>query len=163
MSIVPVKLASCLAVAMMLAPCFAKPMSEPSLEEGVKTAQWIVIAKFLDYRNPEKEPVSYMNSLLARYEIQRILKGAKMNQSPVTVVYDFHDGSACRALEGWRFTPAMMPVKDSKWILLLRKESRSEVWKQYRQIDAFTTYRGDFGRIPASDANLDKIKLLNKN
>lgn len=157
------RLATCLFMATIPLPCFAKPMTAPSLHEGVQSSQWIIIASFLDYKNPRPEPISYLGNVLARYKVIESLKGTEIKEKLLTVVYDFDDGSSCLPLQGWKFSPSIMPAKESKWILLLNKDDQAEVWKRSHNVDVFTTYRGDFGRMPATESNLEKIKALIQN
>ncbi len=140
-------------------PSVAKPMNSPTLEEGAKS-KWIVVGTYIDYKNPGNEKVTDLGNVVAHYKVDKILKGAAIADKEIDVVYDFSDGSACIPSRDWQFSSKMMPKPGSKWILLLDKGSQSEVWKQYKHLDVYTTYRGDFGRLEDSNVNVSKITAL---
>ena len=126
---------------------FSKPMMAPSPAEAAKLASVIVVAEYQDYREDGK--TSYFHPPIARYKVKKVLKG-QLPEREVSVFYSFHDGSACLEEEGWRFSPARMPRKSSEWILYLLPGTAKQ--------KAFQTYRGDYGRRPATPVNVDGVK-----
>lgn len=127
----------------------AEPMESPSLEEAVG-APCIVRAEFLGYNAGEK--ISYFHGPIAEYRVKEVLKG-EMPEDVVRVRYDFDDGSACIAPQGWEFSEKLLPEKGSSWILFLARNESG----------IYLTYRGEYGRWQAGIENIDKIKALLKN
>jgi len=130
---------------MLLALCsvaLAKPMPDVSLEEGVKVSPVIVVAKYRSFRAGK---VDYFGGAKATYQLTSVLKGEAPSNGLLALNYAFHDGSACLEPQGWTFSAGMMPKVGSQWILLLQLPG---------------TYRGDFGRLPATEANIKKVKAL---
>jgi hypothetical protein len=148
-------------------PALAKPMAAPNTEPlaampaahfgpAIKDSTAVVIARYRGYQL--KGPTDYMKGIDAFYQVEKVLyvkKGEKplALKKPITIRYAFHDGSACIPEEGWQFKQSMMPVVGSQWILFLQKPIGKEPNKPYN------TYRGDWGRKPATPENLEKIKL----
>lgn len=128
---------------------FAKPMMEPTIEEGIKESKWIVVAEYVDY--DKNSLIGYFHGPAAEYKISQALKGDLADRS-IRLRYDFQDGSACIALRGWEFNSSLMPKAGSSWILLLKDKDKTD--------GLYITYRGDFGRLPATRENLDKVGLL---
>ncbi|MGE0494995.1 MAG: hypothetical protein AB7S38_37655 [Vulcanimicrobiota bacterium] len=124
-------------------PVVAKPMRAPSLDEGLRRAT-PVVAEFVDY---EGDGIDYFTGAVARYKVLHRPTGqGPAVGSLIRVRYAFQDGSACLPEQGWKFSPGMMPAARSRWILLL--EGEQEPWN---------TYRGDFGRLPATPENLTRV------
>lgn len=145
----------------------AKPMPAPNTEPmapmpaahfgpAIKDSTAVVIARYRGYQL--KGPTDYMKGIDAFYQVEKVLyvkKGEKplALKKPITIRYAFHDGSACMPEQGWQFKQSMMPVVGTQWILFLQKPIGKETNKPYN------TYRGDWGRKPATPENLEKIKL----
>ncbi len=135
-------------------PCYiyGKPMFAPTKEEALRS-KWIVIAMYVGYKQPLSGNVNYMQGPIARYKIIRILSGDNLGKT-INVRYDFHDGSACLPLEGWKFTKDKMPQVKSEWILFLNQENDNKL---------FTTYRGDYGRWESTEENIKDIEEALRN
>lgn len=132
---------------------WAKPMPAPTLKEGVRSAPVILVADYQAYRKgPGQAAIDYFDGPLARYRVVKVLKGTYTNRQ-AEIRYDFTDGSACLAKQGWTFTPARMPAENSRWILLLKAPLDTLP-------AAYATYRGEYGRQPWSDALEQKIEAL---
>lgn len=127
---------------------FGKPMRGPTMAEAVR-APLIVIAKYRDYKSDRE--IEYFSPPVARYNVARMLRGA-LPLHTVSVSYQFHDGSACLPLEGWHFSKSTMPPEGSEWILFLDKFKAG----------VYYTYRGDYGRMPATPENLGKVERMLK-
>lgn len=143
--------------------CQAKPMPAPTVEEAAR-AQTIALAEFVDYRKVSDEPLHEFSCILARYKVVKTLKGSspgnKSSNEPINVIYCFSDGSGCIPSREWKFSDALMPARGSRWYLFLNKDSQSNVWKQYYNVDAYSTYRGSYGRWEATKANEERVKAL---
>ncbi len=50
--------------------------------------------------------------------------------------------------------------KNSRWILFLTNVGIYEVPTLKKRMEVYTTYRGDYGRIPATEENIHKIETL---
>jgi hypothetical protein len=158
-------LVACLSVFTL--PAVAKPMAAPNTEPmapmpaahfgpAIKDSTAVVVGRYRGYQL--KGPADYMKGIDAFYQVEKVLyvkKGEKplALKKPITIRYAFHDGSACLPEQGWQFKQSMMPVVGTQWILFLQKPIGKEANKPYN------TYRGDWGRKPATPENLDKIKL----
>lgn len=127
----------------------AKPMLSPSLREAFLEAEWIVIAEFVNYSLWRR--IEYFSGPIANYRILQVLKGKPLNGA-IRVRYDFHDWTPCMPLAGWKFSDKLMPRKASKWILFLVGKTDDA--------KAYMTYRGDYGRWPASEENIQKVVSL---
>lgn len=121
---------------------FAKPSLSPTLEEGVAESSLIVVGRYKSHR---QQHIDYLGGATATYQIVEVLKGKAPSTGLVALTYAFHDGSACVEPEGWTFSEKLMPQVGSTWILLLQPPG---------------TYRGSFGRIPASQENLARVNAL---
>ncbi len=149
------KFAAALTVLSVFAqPVFSKPMPSPTLEEAVKSPV-VLVAQYVDYK-PFLEPVTYMDGVMGHYLVKTVLKGSSPKDPHINVPYAFHDGSACLPDKDWKFTEDVMPKKGSGWILFLTPPN----WKSSNTDNAFTTYRGDFGRLAATTDNIAKVKKL---
>ena len=124
----------------------SKPMDTPKLSEAVRFPR-VVVAEYVDHKS--SPPITYFGGTLARYRVVETLRGPLGGE--VSVVYAFHDGSACLEEQGWKFSERMMPARGSRWILFLQPEGES--WR---------TYRGDWGRMAATPGNLEKVKAALK-
>lgn len=118
----------------------AKPMGAPDVKEALRVPL-IVVARYLEYRSPATG-ISYFDAPTAHYRIEKVLKGKPITKE-LWVYYSFHDGSACIAPPDFKFLPAMMPRKDSRWLLFLQPVANTNKW---------TTYRGNWGRQAESQA-----------
>jgi len=116
----------------------AKPMIAPTMQEAMRSPL-IVVARYCDYRT-DAEGVSYFRGPQAHYRVEQVLKG-KAPAQDLWVRYDFHDGSACLEPKEFRFSPNLMPAKNSRWLLFLKTDGKD-----------WTTYRGDWGRQTADKA-----------
>ncbi len=135
----------------MATTAFAKPMAAPTLAESLHASPTVLVADYQQYRKAPGQPnIGYFQGPLARYRVVKVLKGAFSPQT-VEIRYDFTDGSACLAEEGWQFTPAMMPAPGSRWILLLAGPATPAT-------GAYRTTRGTYGRKPWSKALEGEIK-----
>lgn len=138
---------------LLCAAAFAKPMMAPTLEEAIAHCDAVVLCEYSSFE--ERQDISYFNPPAAAYKVKEFLlpmKDAALT-AEVKVTYSFHDGSACLEEAGFKFDASKMPKAGSEWILLLQKKSAS---------GAFETYRGDFGRLPATPENIEKSKSLIK-
>lgn len=130
----------------------SSPMMAPTVQEAVDQSQYIVVGEYSGYSS-DSHPIDYFYGPQASYRIVEHLKGEKL-QGKIVIRYDFSDGSACIAPEDWAFSGQMMPKKASRWILFLQNsDNAGKVWN---------TYRGDYGRWPATQENLDQIRGLLK-
>ena len=153
----PSALAALLASTVLLvaAPVSAKPMMAPTPEEAANSP-FIVTAKFSGYQLPKQddEEALYMGGLKATYEITKVLKSKTTPHglpSTIEVTYAFHDGSACLVDQSWHFDEKKMPTKGTSWILFLSTPEPNQ---------PFRTYRGDYGRWPATNAQLKRVETL---
>ncbi|MFA6208793.1 MAG: tetratricopeptide repeat protein [Candidatus Obscuribacterales bacterium] len=92
--------------------------------------------------------VTYYHPPVARFHIDTILRGPKLNRE-MPVRYEFHDKTGDEPPKDWKYSEDKLPKKGSKWILFTDLAIPTN--------GAFETYHGNFGRLEATDANLDKI------
>lgn len=135
-------------------PALSKPMEAPKLEEAARS-NLVLIAQYVGYK-PFLEPVTYFDGVMGRYVVEKVLKGNQPGDPHINVAYAFHDGSACLADKDWKFSEAIMPKKGSSWILFLQQPN----WKSTNTENAYSTYRGDFGRMPATAENIQQVRKL---
>lgn len=142
-------------MAMLLAllgvlPAVAKPMNAPTLEEAVRSSAMIVLATYDDYSSKGK--IDYFHGPRARYQVDGLLARRAMllesKDDPLEIRYDFTDGSACIAPKKFNFRKEL-PKKGSQWILFLQDKQSEGI---------ITTYRGSYGRIPATPGNIAKVQ-----
>jgi len=124
-------------------------MPAPSLSSALETCD-VVLAEFVS--RPAGEKPDYFRGVTCKYRVLDVIRKRLSNSEIrtgkiVKVLYEFHDRSACLAPEGWRFSSEMMPAKKSRWILLIEKERN----------DRYYTYRGGFGRLPATTENIRRV------
>lgn len=125
-------------------PLSAKPMDRPTSEEAVQKSQSIVLAEYLDYEDQLK--VDYFTGIVARYKVIKVFKGEE-TLSNIKIHYLFHDLSACLKPKDWAFNKKILPQPNSQWVLfLISKENK-----------IYFTYRGNYGRWPATKENLEQI------
>lgn len=138
---------------LLCSAAFAKPMMAPSLEEGIEQCDAVALCEYSSFE--DRKDISYFNPPAAAYKVKEFLLPLKDEAATaeVKVRYSFHDGSACLEEAGFKFDASKMPKAGSEWILLLQKKSAGDV---------FETYRGDFGRLPATPENIEKSKSLIK-
>lgn len=149
------KLATSLAVLSAVAQsAFAEPMDSPTMEEAAKSPV-VLVAQYSGYK-PFREPVTYFDGVMGHYLVEKVIKGPELRQPNINVAYAFHDGSACLAEKDWKFSDAKMPKIGSSWILFLKSPN----WKSSNTDNAYSTYRGDFGRMPATASNIEKVRKL---
>ncbi len=136
---------------LLLAPVSAaKPSSTPTVEEAALSPVIAVCA----YSGYEKEsPKSYFGGVKAEYRIVDLLKGKLSGKIPVN--FDFHDHSPCLEPPNWKFEEGLLPKAETRWILFLRPSEKAG--------EPFGTYRGSFGRWPATPENLARVKKLLEN
>lgn len=141
---------------MFVAPArvMAEPMMAPKLEEAAKSST-IVVAQYSSFK-PFQEPVTYFDGVMGHYTVQKVMKGPQIRDPHINVAYAFHDGSACLEEKDWKFSEKVMPKVGSSWILFLEEPN----WKSSNTDNAYTTYRGDFGRMPATAVNIEKVQKL---
>jgi hypothetical protein len=138
-------------------PTFAEPMMAPTMKEAVKSSV-ILVAKYDGYK-PFLEPVTYFDGVMAHFTVTKVLKGSDLREPHINVAFAFHDGSACEPERNWKFSEAKMPAKDSSWILFLEQPK----FKSSNSVNAFTTYRGDFGRVAATKSSIENVQRLISN
>lgn len=149
--------ATLLALGAAVAPTLAEPMMAPTLKEASKSST-IFVAQYDGY-TPFLKPVRYMDGVMAHFTLMRVLKGPQLRDPNINVAYAFHDGSACEPEKDWKFSEAKMPAKGSSWILFLEEPK----FKSSNTNNAYSTYRGDFGRMAATTSNLEIVeKLISK-
>ena len=134
-----------LSVSVIHSLAYAKDMYSPTLTEAIAQSQWIVVAEYVSYAASDE--IGYFYGPLAKYKIINVLKGEQLKGN-IQIGYEFHNGSACIELENWQFSDELMPKDNSRWILFLKNNEQG----------AYATYRGDYGRWPASSENLQKVK-----
>jgi tetratricopeptide (TPR) repeat protein len=115
--------------------------------ENACHSECIVVAAYLGY---QKGDIHYNHPPKAEFKITKILKGPPLNRC-VPIRYEFHDhtSNANEPPAGWKFSPSLMPEKDSEWILFIEHA--------VPRLGLFDTYEGSYGRQPANEENLNKV------
>ncbi len=137
-----------------VAPTSAEPMIAPTMKEAAKSSI-IFVAQYNGYK-PFLKPVRYLDGVMAHFTLTRVLKGPQLRDPHINVAYAFHDGSACEPEKDWKFSEAKMPAKGSAWILFLEEPK----FKSSNTNNAYSTYCGDFGRMPATTSNVESVQKL---
>jgi len=137
----------------------ADGVNDPSLQQFQKSyenaalrSECILVAEYEGYE--KKGDIEFFNPPIAKYKIQKILKGPPLNRD-LPIRYEFHDRSVKKVPDDWKFGPDKMPEKGSKWLIFLQIALPRN--------GAFDTYTGDYGRQPATDENMNKIYSLLEN
>jgi len=133
--------------------CHSEVMTAPNLNEGISKSDAVLLCIYSGYEN--RSDIQYLNPPEAILKSKEILFQQKNETltSEVKISYALHDGSSCEEVTGFKFKSSIMPKEGSEWILLLQKHETYNI---------FYTYRGNFGRLPATPENLQKIKPLIK-
>lgn len=126
----------------------AKPMPAPTPQEAARSPL-IVVCEYIDY--DKDGPVTYFGGVIARYKVTSALKGQAAGDT-VKIRYTFHDGTPCMETPGWTFDEKTMPKPGSRWILFLSPGAKAD--------DPCTTYRGNYGRWPATPETLKRVEDL---
>ncbi len=126
---------------------YAKPMPAPTIDQALRS-EWIVVGRFISYKKKSTVKVDYFDGVIATYEVIQILKNRTLRKQ-IKIHYEFQDGSACIASEGWKFEKDTMPKVGSTWILFLNRQDNGEL---------FTTYRGDYGRWKATKEEITTLQ-----
>lgn len=117
---------------------------------GAIRCEGILIAEYQGFE--KSDDITYFRPPKAKFRIQRILKGPPLNKD-LPVRYEFHDRSKdINVPKDWKFGEDKMPEKASKWILFIE-------WCHPRG-GMFDLYQGCYGRLPATDENLNKVYAL---
>ncbi len=117
-----------------------------SFENAYSYCEFIGICVYEGY---EKSPdITFFHPPIANFKIEKILKGPKLNRT-FPVRFEFHDKTAKDRPKDWKFSEDMMPKKGSRWLLFTDAAIPTN--------GAFETFRGNFGRMEATDENLDQI------
>ncbi|CAN5383726.1 hypothetical protein BH11CYA1_BH11CYA1_32420 [soil metagenome] len=117
-----------------------------TLENAYTACEFIGICTYEGYN--KADIVTFYHPPVARFHIDTILRGPKLNRE-MPVRFEFHDKTGAEPPKDWKFSDDKMPKKDSKWLLFTEMAIPTN--------GAFETYHGNFGRLEATDANLDKI------
>lgn len=117
---------------------------------GMIRSEGVVIADYLGY---EKNPnITFFHPPKAKFHITKILKGPPLNKD-LPLRFEFKDRSTTAGVpEGWKFGEDKMPAKNSSWIIFIE-------WCHPRD-GMFDTYEGSYGRLPATEENLNKVYAL---
>jgi|GEM_PF-1788155 len=129
---------------------WAKPASTPTAEEAALSPV-VVVCAYVGY--DKESPKTYFGGVQAEYRVVELLKGKLSGKVPVN--FDFHDHSPCLEPPDWKFEESLLPKPESRWILFLRPSEKAG--------DHFGTYRGSFGRWPATPENLARARKLLEN
>lgn len=123
---------------------------KPTLLDGVRSSESIVIAEYQGFRKRRKGYFSYYCPPAAKYKLTSCVSG-KLLPAKFCVRFEFHDKTNKIKPKNWEFKPSIMPKARSKWIILIKQTIPIE--------GQFETYHGSFGRIPYSEENLQKVLL----
>jgi tetratricopeptide (TPR) repeat protein len=137
----------------------AEGVNDPSLQQYQKSyenaalrSESITVCEYEGYQ--KKGDIEFFNPPIAKYKIQKILKGPPLNRD-LPIRYEFHDRSAKKVPDGWKFGDDKMPEKGSKWLIFIQVALPRD--------GAFDTYTGDYGRQPYTDENMNRIYALLEN
>jgi hypothetical protein len=132
----------------------AKPMSSPDPVDMALKADSIVVADFVDYKDPKGKTNEdiYMRGVLAKFKVLEVLKGETLS-GDIEVSYSFNNFSWCLPDSTFRFDTNLMPQSGSKWILFLKRSDTDYGWG---------TCRGDAGRYEYNPENLLKVQQFIK-
>jgi tetratricopeptide (TPR) repeat protein len=109
----------------------------------------IVIAEYKGY--DKGEDIRWNNPPKANFYITKFLIGPPLNRN-LPVRYFFHTPAHPDAPAGWKFDDSKMPAVGSKWILFIEFAAPER--------GQFNTYLGSYGRMEATEANLDKLDTI---
>lgn len=130
-----------------------KPMPPATAAEAMQS-DWIVVARYLGHKPPPNQDL-YFAGLDAEYQVESVLKKSSNEivrelslKRPIRVNYAFHDGSPCMSPSDFKLDESKLPPINSRWILFLTPTDT---------FNHFSTYRGDYGRWPATSANCAKV------
>lgn len=164
--LLPIGFAAALFTSLFLSKdVFSKPMPSASPQEAATAARWVVVAKYLKHEDASrlKDEDAYFRGVKCQYLVERVLKPtAKSDLSAIAsgkkidVQYFVHDFTPCLFPQGWKLEDSEFPEPNSSWILFLTPLSQSGG----KSVKNFSTYRGNYGRWPATAENLEKVSQL---
>ncbi len=121
-----------------------------SLTNAFLKSESIVVAEFKGYEADAH--VGFFDPPTALYKIETYLKGPPLNKS-LPLRYEFHRNlSADVKPQNWKWSPELMPVKGSKWIIFIQNA--------VPVAGRFETFHGAFGRQELNEANLDSVHRI---
>jgi hypothetical protein len=121
-------------------------------ETAFRRAEWIGICEYLGYEN--RDQIDYFNSPIALFHTVKVLKGPSITMD-MPINFTFYDKSDAQMPEGWHFTEDKMPPLKSQWLIFLPNAAP--------YVDhVFYTYNGSYGRQPAIEENISKVKAIIK-
>lgn len=124
--------------------------SKADIEKLFVGSECILLVEFEGYE--KKKDVSLLNPPVAIYRITEYFWGSSYGSfgSSIKVQYPFDVEP--RAARKWKFKPALMPSKGSKWILFFADSVTID--------GALSTYKGSKGRIECSEKNLEALLIV---
>jgi hypothetical protein len=121
-----------------------------AFETAVPRSECVLLATYEGYTH--SPDISYFHPPIARYRIQKYLKGPPLNKD-LPLRYEFHDRSeGTAAPKGWKFEESIMPKKGSEWLIFIKNGLPRD--------GAFDTYMGNYGRQEANEDNLNHVYSL---
>ncbi|MBU6450647.1 MAG: hypothetical protein KGS72_02635 [Cyanobacteria bacterium REEB67] len=118
-------------------------------ENAFRASEWIGICEYKGY---EKKPgLGFYNPPTANFSRLECLKGPPL-ATALPVHFKFYDVAGAKPPEGWKFGDDKMPAKGSQWIIFIPNAVPVN--------GAFDTYKGDYGRQPATEENLGEIRRI---
>lgn len=134
----------------------AKEVSEESSEKSLNLlnafmkSETIVVAEYRGYEKSDK--ISYYRPPKAIFHIEENLKGAPLNPT-LPVRYEFHTKlAASEKPKDWKFSDAVMPKKDSKWIIFIPNSVPND--------GMFDTFHGSYGVMEYNEKNIDDLMKI---
>ena len=115
-------------------------------ENAFRASEWIGICEYRGYE--KKDGISFYNPPTAKFYWTKCLKGPPLNHD-VPVKFKFYDKAGSKMPDGWKFGDDKMPKKNSQWLIFIPNAVPVP--------GGFDTYKGDYGRQEANDANLGEI------
>ena len=128
-----------------------------TLEAACRMSEWIGDCEYTGYT--ANGPITLSNPPIAKFRYGQYgttLKGPPLGHDlPVRFEFDQPDTQESRAT--WKFTPSMMPPQNSRWILFIPNLALTPG-------KGFETYKGGYGRVPATAESLKAVRdLITKN
>ena len=118
-------------------------------ENAFRMSEWIGICEYKNYE--KKDGLGFYNPPTANYSRLECLKGPPLATS-LPVHFKFYDVAGAKPPDGWKFGDDKMPTKGSKWIIFIPNAVPVN--------GAFDTYKGDYGRQPATEENVGEIRRI---
>ncbi|MBS2006685.1 MAG: hypothetical protein JST01_06570 [Cyanobacteria bacterium SZAS TMP-1] len=118
-----------------------------ALEEAFQASEWVGRVRYLRYETRGK--VTLTNPPTAIFAPITCFKGPPISHN-LTILFEFDPPETKEKQDNWKFNESMMPGPKSEWIIFIPNAVLVPG-------KGFITYRGSFGRMEATQKNVEAL------